>query len=137
MNSESRAVAAFAVVAVVLVTIAWLLSHGLTPEGGVAALPNLPPPVETAPAGSAVAGQAPSVHPPLLLQDPSVSRTRIAFAFAGEIWTAPRAGGQATRLVSAQLRNARPLFSPDGSQIAFTGIDDANAAVYVVSAEGG
>ena len=38
--------------------------------------------------------------PPRLLQDPSLSATRIAFAFAGEIWTVPREGGEASRLAS-------------------------------------
>ena len=75
--------------------------------------------------------------PPRLLQEPSVSATRIAFAFAGEIWTVPREGGEATRLVSGQLRNRRPIFSPDGASIAFTGTYDENADVYVVSAGGG
>jgi len=74
---------------------------------------------------------------PRLLQDPSVSATRIAFAFAGEIWTVSREGGDATRLVSGQLRNRRPIFSPDGASIAFTGTYDENADVYVVSAGGG
>jgi tricorn protease len=74
---------------------------------------------------------------PRLLQEPSVSATRIAFAFAGEIWTVPREGGEATRLVSGQLRNRRPVFSPDGSSIAFTGTYDENEDVYVVAAGGG
>lgn len=75
--------------------------------------------------------------PPRLLQDPSLSATRIAFAFAGEIWTVPRAGGEATRLVSGQLRNRRPVFSPDGATVAFTGTYDENEDVYVVPAAGG
>lgn len=75
--------------------------------------------------------------PPRLLQDPSVSATRIAFAFAGEIWTVPREGGGATRLVSGQLRNRRPIFSPDGASVAFTGTYDDNEDVYVVAAGGG
>ncbi len=80
---------------------------------------------------------APASPPPRLLQDPSLSATRIAFAFAGEIWTVPREGGEATRLVTGQLRNARPIFSPDGATIAFTGTYDGNPDVYVVAASGG
>ncbi|MBK9966459.1 MAG: PD40 domain-containing protein [Holophagales bacterium] len=75
--------------------------------------------------------------PPRLLQDPSLSATRIAFAFAGEIWTVPREGGEASRLASGQLRNRRPLFSPDGTTVAFTGTYDENEDVYVVPAGGG
>ena len=80
---------------------------------------------------------APAAAPPRLLQDPSLSATRIAFAFAGEIWTVPREGGEATRLVSGQLRNRRPVFSPDGATVAFTGTYDENEDVYVVPASGG
>jgi tricorn protease len=80
---------------------------------------------------------APAAEPPRLLQEPSLSATKIAFAFAGEIWTVPRDGGEATRLVSGQLRNRRPVFSPDGATIAFTGTYDENADVYVVPAAGG
>ncbi len=80
---------------------------------------------------------ATAAPPPRLLQDPSVSATRIAFAFAGEIWTVPREGGEATRLVSGQLRNRRPIFSPDGASVAFTGTYDDNEDVYVVAAGGG
>ena len=78
-----------------------------------------------------------SAAPPRLLQDPALSASRIAFAFAGEIWTVPREGGEATRLVSGQLRNRRPVFSPDGAMVAFTGTYDENADVYVVPAGGG
>ena len=80
---------------------------------------------------------ATAAPPPRLLQEPSVSATRIAFAFAGEIWTVPREGGEATRLVSGQLRNRRPIFSPDGASVAFTGTYDDNEDVYVVAAGGG
>jgi tricorn protease len=82
-------------------------------------------------------GSASAAAPPLLLQHPSLSRDEIAFDFAGEIWTVPRAGGAARRLVAGQGRNASPLFSPDGALIAFTGIYDENADVYVVPAAGG
>ena len=79
---------------------------------------------------------ADAAAPPRLLQDPSLSATRIAFAFAGEIWTVPREGGEASRLVSGQLRNRRPVYSPDGATVAFTGTYDGNEDVYVVAAGG-
>lgn len=74
---------------------------------------------------------------PLLLQQPTLSATRIAFVYGGEIWVVPRQGGQAVRLVSGQGRLSHPVFSPDGSQIAFTGRYDGNTDVYVVAATGG
>ena len=85
---------------------------------------------------AAMAGAQPG-SAPLLLQTPSLSANAIAFAYAGEIWTVPRSGGRATRLVSGQGRLERPIFSPDGSLIAFTGRYDGNTDVYVVPAAGG
>lgn len=74
---------------------------------------------------------------PLLLQHPSLSRTQIAFDYGGEIWAVSRSGGPAMRLVSGEGRLSRPIFSPDGSRIAFTGRYDGNTDVYVVAASGG
>jgi tricorn protease len=34
---------------------------------------------------------------PLLFQKPAVSRTQVAFAFAGDLWIVPREGGEAKR----------------------------------------
>jgi tricorn protease len=86
---------------------------------------------------AAVSASAAAPGPPLLLQNPTLSRDAIAFDFAGQIWTVPRAGGEARRLVTGQGRNAAPVYSPDGSLIAYTGTYDQNADVYVVPAAGG
>jgi tricorn protease len=75
--------------------------------------------------------------PVLLAQHPTLSRDLIAFDYAGEIWTVPRGGGNATALVIGQQRNSAPIFSPDGTLIAFTGTFDGDSAVYVVPAGGG
>jgi tricorn protease len=74
---------------------------------------------------------------PLLLQGPSVSTSQIVFAYGGEIWIAARAGGEAHRLVTGSGRLTRPIFSPDGSMVAYTGDYDGNVDVYVVAAAGG
>jgi tricorn protease len=74
---------------------------------------------------------------PLLLQTPTLSASEIAFAYGGEIWIAPRSGGEARRLVTGSDRLSGPLFSPDGSLVAYTGDYDDNLDVYVVAAEGG
>ncbi len=84
-----------------------------------------------------IGAQPAAAAPPLLLQHPSMSATRIAFDYAGEIWTVPRDGGAAQRLVTGQGLSSRPIFSPDGKWIAYTGRYDGNADVYVVSADGG
>ncbi|HET9362492.1 MAG TPA: hypothetical protein VFO58_22220, partial [Vicinamibacterales bacterium] len=60
-------------------------------------------------------------NPPLLLQRPTLSRTHIAFVFAGDLWTVPREGGDARRLTTGVGVESNPVYSPDGSTIAFTG----------------
>ncbi|HKB81437.1 MAG TPA: PDZ domain-containing protein [Thermoanaerobaculia bacterium] len=74
---------------------------------------------------------------PLLLQDPTVSRTQIAFAWAGQIWIVGRDGGEARRLVAGTARESNPAFSPDGSMVAYSGDYDGNVDVYVVPSAGG
>lgn len=71
------------------------------------------------------------------MQEPTINKTKIVFQFAGDLWSVPRAGGQATRLTSSIGRESRPRFSPDGTQIAFTGQYDGNSDVYVIPAGGG
>jgi tricorn protease len=83
-----------------------------------------------------VRGQA-AADPPLLLQDPTVSRTQIAFAYAGYIWIVSRQGGPARRLVTGYDIASDPHFSPDGSMVAFTANYDGNVDVYVVPSGGG
>ena len=73
---------------------------------------------------------------PLLLRDPTISKTQIAFAYAGSIWTANRDGSDLRRITTGG-RESKPIFSPDGSQIAFTGNYDGSRSIYVVSANGG
>src|SRR5215472_1534844 len=72
-----------------------------------------------------------------LLRTPTVSANQIAFAYAENIWTVPRAGGMARRITSFQGQTSNPHFSPDGSLIAFSGEYAGNFDVYVVSADGG
>jgi len=72
-----------------------------------------------------------------LLRTPTVSSTQIGFAYANNIWVAPRAGGSARRLTSFQGQTANPHFSPDGRLIAFSGEYAGNFDVYVVPSEGG
>jgi tricorn protease len=72
-----------------------------------------------------------------LLRTPTISATQIAFAYAQNIWTVPRAGGMARRITSFQGQTSNPHFSPDGKWIAFSGEYAGNLDVYVVPAEGG
>ena len=77
------------------------LVHG---AGGIAALPTVPRAV----AAPQVAPTAPAPTTPRMFNFPSLSKTHIAFAFAGEIWVVAREGGDARRLVAGQLRNETP-----------------------------
>ena len=72
-----------------------------------------------------------------LLRNPDISNTKIVFAYANDLWTVDKAGGNATRLTSFQGLETNPRFSPDGKTIAFTGQYQGNTDVYVVPVEGG
>ncbi len=88
MNSQTRAIVSFTVLGTLLVAIAWFVSGMERWGGGVASLPAAPSSaavLEPAPIGPLPA--APPGPAPLLLQSPSLSKTQIAFAYAGEIWT--------------------------------------------------
>ena len=74
---------------------------------------------------------------PLLATNPTLSRTHIAFVYAGDLWTVPRAGGDAVRLTTGAGTETRPYFSPDGSTLAFSAEYDGNLDVYTIPAAGG
>ena len=73
----------------------------------------------------------------LLFRTPAMNGTHIVFSYAGDLWSVPRSGGHAERLTSSPGTEIRPIFSPDGSMIAFTGEYDGNVDVYAMSAIGG
>jgi tricorn protease len=73
----------------------------------------------------------------LLLQKPTLSKTQIVFAYAGDLWTVGREGGDAKRLTTGVGVETDPHFSPDVEQVAFTGEYDGNVDVFVVPAAGG
>jgi tricorn protease len=74
---------------------------------------------------------------PLLFRSPTMSATQIAFAYGGEIWLVNRDGGTAHRLVTGTGLLKGPVFSPDGTLVAYTGDYNGNDDVYVVPAAGG
>jgi tricorn protease len=78
-----------------------------------------------------------SSNPYALLRRPTVSKTQIAFSYGGDLWIVDRNGGEARRLTSDVGIEIDPIFSPDGSMIAFTGEYDGNEDVYVIPAAGG
>ncbi|MCK6447428.1 MAG: S41 family peptidase [Planctomycetes bacterium] len=72
-----------------------------------------------------------------LLRFPDVHGERIAFCYAGDLWTASSSGGSAVRLTAHPGVELFPRFSPDGKWIAFTGQYDGDEQVYVVPSTGG
>jgi tricorn protease len=72
-----------------------------------------------------------------LLRFPAVNGDRVAFTYAGDLWTVPVTGGTAVRLTAHPGLELFASFSPDGRYIAFTGQYDGDEQVYVVPAGGG
>ena len=72
-----------------------------------------------------------------LLRQPAVSKDRLAFVYAGDIWVSDRDGQHPMRITTHPATEFAPHFSPDGNWIAFSAAYDNNIDVYVVSAGGG
>src|SRR6267143_3813392 len=107
-----------------------LLSLGLAAVTCLAATPA------KATARAAAADPAPE-GPTRLLRYADISKNKVVFAYAGDLWISSRDGGSARRLTSHIGDEVFPKFSPDGKWIAFTGEYDGNPDVYVMPAEGG
>lgn len=74
---------------------------------------------------------------PLPITSVGLNKTQIAFSYAGEIWVVERQGGPAKRLVNLPGKKSRPLFSPDGTLLAFALESGGDTQTYVVPVAGG
>ena len=83
--------------------------------------------------------RAASAAPTPSLAEPSLSpdHREIAFVSGGDIWTVPFAGGEARLLVSNPATESRPLWSPDGTRLAFVSNRTGNGDVYVMTLASG
>jgi tricorn protease len=72
-----------------------------------------------------------------LLRFPDVCNDRIVFTYGGDLWTVSSQGGTAIRLTAGPGLQESARFSPDCSQIAFTGEYSGEDQVYVMPANGG
>jgi tricorn protease len=72
-----------------------------------------------------------------LLRYPDIYGDRVVFTYAGDLWSAPAAGGTAIRLTAHPGLEMFAKFSPDGRWIAFTGQYDGDEQVYVIPSTGG
>lgn len=83
------------------------------------------------------AGAARAELDALLMRYPDVSATQVAFTHAGDIWLVGKQGGLAQRVSTPRGEETFPRFSPDGTQLAFSGNYDGNVDVYVMPTGGG
>jgi len=80
-----------------------------------------------------------SDNAPLWMRYPAISPNGefIAFCYKGDIFKVPSKGGEAIQLTSNPAYDYMPVWSPDGSHIAFASNRYGNFDIYVVSASGG
>ncbi len=76
---------------------------------------------------------------PLWLRNTAISPDgkSIAFTYKGSVYTVPSTGGKASQLTSSQWYDTTPLWSPDGTRIAFVSLRDGSNDIFVVPASGG
>src|SRR5215472_11978768 len=67
--------------------------------------------------------------------EPAISpeHSEIAFVSGGDIWTVPAAGGEARLLVSHPATESRPLYSPDGTRLAFMSTRTGGGDIYILT----
>ena len=63
--------------------------------------------------------------------------TQIAFSYKGDIYKVPALGGTAVQLTTQASYERNPVWSPDGSMIAFASDRKGNFDVYVMPSNGG
>src|SRR5687768_14730819 len=84
-----------------------------------------------------VAVSAQNITDTRLLWQPTISKDHIAFIYAEDLWIANTDGSYPRRITVSEGAESNPVFSADGSMIAFTGQYDGNTDVFVVPAGGG
>ncbi len=72
-----------------------------------------------------------------MLHRPAAGPDRIAFVYAGNLWTADLDGKNPRQLTLEGEVVGLPVFSPDGKLIAFSAQRYGNVDVYVIPSEGG
>src|SRR6059058_4125067 len=87
----------------------------------------------SAPHAIADATAAPAAGPSLAEPSPSPDHREIAFVSGGDIWTVPYGGGEARLLVSHPATESRPLWSPDGTRLAFVSTRTGNGDIYLLT----
>ena len=91
-------------------------------------------PAPVAPAAAAAKLNKPAAA---MLRFPAISKDFICFAYANDLYLAPRTGGMATPLSTRVGAESFPRFSPDGKTLAFVGRYDGNSEIYTMPVNGG
>ncbi|MCH8015392.1 MAG: PD40 domain-containing protein, partial [Acidobacteria bacterium] len=96
---------------------------------------DVPDPVAPAKSDLAVAGDA---RQPRSILDPKLAPDgrSLVFGAAGHLWQQPLEGGQARRLSQGSAFESEPVFSPDGTQLAFVHREKGKEEVRVFSFAG-
>src|SRR6056297_2868954 len=76
---------------------------------------------------------------PQWLRYPSISPdgATIAFTYKGDLYSVPAEGGNATQLTFHEAHDFMPVWSKDGSKLAFASDRYGNFDIYVMDAMGG
>ena len=108
---------------------------GLAGTATHAAAATTPP---SPPAALAAATLGP-VSDPLWMRYGAISPdgSQVAFAYQGNLFVVPAAGGTARLLVAHGQRSFHPVWAPDGRSLAYAAEVYGNQDVYLISAEGG
>ena len=72
-----------------------------------------------------------------LMHQPAIGKDKIAFIYAEDLWVANLDGSHPKRLTIDKGIESNPVFSPDGTLIAFNAEYDGNRDVFVVPTTGG
>ena len=72
-----------------------------------------------------------------LLRQPHICQDEVVFVYGGDLWKVSSQGGEAKQLTTFKGLELFPRFSPDGRQIAFSGMYSGNRQIYVIPSQGG
>lgn len=74
---------------------------------------------------------------PMMYGQLTVNRTHIVFTLAGDLWMVGRQGGAATRITNGKGESGYPVFSPDGSMLAYAQQTGGQWEVHCMTFPGG
>ncbi len=77
--------------------------------------------------------QSSASRPSFATPDLSPDGKEMAFASGGDIWAAPASGGEAHLLITDPADESRPLYSPDGTRLAFISTRTGAGDIYVLT----